>query len=53
MGNTEKDFGNTSIWLSIDSEKVKQRIELITKQLVKVLQKVEPETKATDPNHQS
>lgn len=39
--NTEKEFGNTFPWWSIDPKKVKQRIDHITNQIEEVLRRFE------------
>ncbi len=48
MRNTKKSLSNTSVWLTIDPDKVKWRIDRITDQLMKVIQKVEAETNVSD-----
>jgi hypothetical protein len=44
---------NKIIWLSIDSEKIKQRIELITKKVEEVLYKFELQNEGQNSYNQS
>ncbi len=48
MRKQEGIFASQTIWSSIDPEKVKQRIDTITKQLDKVRRKFEPQSEVKD-----